>query len=149
MGALPQRKMVIPAGFEPATSRFIPTTTFVATLRCLWSGLSLHHNSQWTVGATRQVSTPFPSGTWFGIAISQVSPTLSSSTYRVSSTAPNLLGILRSIQLNYGTTSPSIYSPFWYIKKLHNNDPQNFKMSWKSFILMQPNEYKCKNTNLG
>ena len=54
------------------------------------AGLSLHHSSQRTLDAARLVSTPFPFGTWLGIAISKVSPTLSSSTRNVSNTAPNL-----------------------------------------------------------
>ena len=54
--------------------------------------------------AARQVSTPSPFGAWHGIAILEVSPFLSGSARRISPAAPNLLGIWRSILLNYGTT---------------------------------------------
>jgi hypothetical protein len=64
----------------------------------LWSGLSLHR-SPLAVGAARLVSTPSRSKTcfakhaslraWLGIAISQVSPTLSSSASPVSRRALN------------------------------------------------------------
>lgn len=81
------------------------TTTFVATPN-LWSVCALDFlfiiPTNVGLDAARKVSTPFPNGTWLGIAILQVSPTLSDSTLRVSPKAPNFLGIWCSIQLSYG-----------------------------------------------
>ncbi len=61
------------------------TTTFVATptvgVFVRWT--SLHHTNV-GLDAHRQVSTPFPFGTWLGIAILQVSPTLMSVHLKVS-----------------------------------------------------------------
>ena len=81
------------------------TTTFIATPK-LWGVCALDFlfiiPTNVGLDATRKVSTPFPNRTWLGIAILQVSPTLSGSTLRVSSKAPNFLGIWCSIQLSYG-----------------------------------------------
>ena len=54
-------KVVLAAGLEPARPKgqqiFIPTTTFVAALQRLGSGLSLHRGIA-ALGAARLVSTP-------------------------------------------------------------------------------------------
>ena len=99
-----------PAGFEPATSRFITLQLSLPSLLMRnVRALDFPFIIPTEVGldATRQVSTPSPFGAWHGIANSitrKVSPFLSGSTRRVSPTAPNLLGIWRSILLNYGRT---------------------------------------------
>jgi len=103
--------MVRPAGFEPATSRFITLQLSLPSLimrnvRALDFPFIIP--TEVGLDATRQVSTPSPFGAWHGIAILQVSPFLSGSTRRVSPTAPNPLGIWRSIQLNYGRTAATI-----------------------------------------
>ena len=63
--------LVIPTGFEPVTSRFIPTTTFVAISLRNVCGLDFLFTipKKIGLGAARQVSTPLPSGTWLGIAL--------------------------------------------------------------------------------
>ena len=58
-------KVVRAAGLEPALTYvnkiFLPTTVFTATVKCLWSGLSLGHIIL-DLGPVRQVSTPSLSG---------------------------------------------------------------------------------------
>ena len=69
--------MVPPTRLELVTPAFITTTTFVAILPDVCAlDFPFIIPTEAGLDAHRQVSTPFPLGTWLGIAILQVSPTL-------------------------------------------------------------------------
>ncbi|MBA85713.1 MAG: hypothetical protein CML60_07905 [Rhodobacteraceae bacterium] len=85
--------MVRAGGLEPprayAPRIFIPSTVFTAA-RMGVCGLDYPFTLAEALGAARLVSTPSPFGAWLGIAISQVSPNLSSSTPEFPTGALNL-----------------------------------------------------------
>jgi len=94
--------MVRAVGFEPTLPFgkriFVPTTAFAAVWERAQAFVVWTIPSPWRLGAAgaaRLVSTPSPVGAWLGIAISQGSPNLSSSTSRVSPRAPNPSSPLR------------------------------------------------------
>ena len=68
---------------------FVPTTTFVAIIWCLWSGLSLNPRLYVRVPPVKSLHVPFRAS--LGIAILQVSPNLRGSTSKISLRALKLV----------------------------------------------------------